>query len=710
MSLLENLTIKDEKTLNLSCNKSYNSKNIENNYSLLNNDKIIVYNLGNKYLVPMIVINKKNKTIKNDINNNYIVNLNFINEENLNEIFGEDIKINLNDIYFEKISSFYFKENFIEIKNLNDLSLLYNIKMAKLNHKIYSIINKMILLYDTNDKIKILINYIFKESKYFNNTFFYQKYTNYIFENYDFDFIDYIIETFLIYNCKEIKIIKVIIYIIQLFYFLKNLNFFLKIDKKIMFFPFFSSNNLILNNKSILFTIKKINNINYNNEEIIKNIINKNFKDLLFYNENKFFIYIIYRIFCDFLKNENLFINVMSLLYIGYLHYLKNNIFYSNITILSLFIYIINFFIINKEIKNVLIFSFLINNNEDDIFILSELIKDNIINNELNKNSLTNLYYFTININYYINNNYKNFEGYIIQIENKFNLNFLKIKNKDKIKKNRKYKSLILNFFNEYIYYNKDKLKFNENIYILNDISLILKKNNFNLFLNNSDLIPNFLKITNILNLTKYYQKNNKNDNLINKLSKFNYNVFYNKILIIQNNYKNHKIYNYIKKLRKNTILIQRFFKKYLYNKILKTKNNNNLLIKYIIKYKKIDSLIYNILLYYKNSLNFFIKENKEIKNLIINNEKSNKIQKNCLYINKNKINDFKEKFSLKINENQVNQKDYIQNEINNYLLNYKKLVNSSENYLFKFKKLINIIYSNDEIKNVLNKYGIELN
>ncbi len=710
MSLLENLTIKDEETLNLSCNKSYNSKNIENNYLLLDNDKIIVYNLGNKYLVPMIVINKKNKTIKNDINNNYIVNLNFINEENLNEIFGEDIKINLNDIYFEKISSFYFKENFIEIKNLNELSLLYNIKMAKLNHKICSIINKMILLYDTNDKIQILINYIFKESKDFSNTFFYQKYINYIFENYDFDFIDYIIETFLIYNCQEIKIIKVIIYIIQLFYFLKNLNFFLKIDKKIMFFPFFSSNNLILNNKSILFTIKKINNINYYNEEIIKNIINNNFKDLLFYNENKFFIYIIYRIFCDFLKNENLFINVMSLLYIGYLHYLKNNIFYSNITILCLYIYIINFFIINKEIKNILIFSFLINNNEDDIFILSELIKDNIINNELNKNSLTNLYYFTININYYINNNYKKFEGYIIQIENKFNLNFLKIKNKDKIKKNSKYKSLILNFFNEYIYYNKDKLKFNENIYILNDISLILKKNNFNLFLNNSDLIPNFFKITNILNLTKYYQKNNKNDNLINKLSKFNYNVFYNKILIIQNNYKYHKIYNYIKNLRKNSILIQRFFKKYLYNKILKTKNNNNLLIKYIIKYKKIDSLIYNILLYYKNSLNFFIKENKEIKNLLINNEKNNKIQKNCLYINKNKINDFKEKFSLKINENQVNQKDYIQNEIDNYLLNYKKLVNSSENYLFKIKKLINIIYSNNEIKNVLNKYGIELN
>ena len=192
MSLLENLTIKDEKTLNLSCNKSYNSKNIENNYLLLNNDKIIVYNLGNKYLVPMIVINKKNKTIKNDINNNYIVNLNFINEENLNEIFGEDIKINLNDIYFEKISSFYFKENFIEIKNLNDLSLLYNIKMAKLNHKIYSIINKMILLYDINDKIKILINYIFKESKDFNNTFFYQKYINYIFDYYDFEFIDYV--------------------------------------------------------------------------------------------------------------------------------------------------------------------------------------------------------------------------------------------------------------------------------------------------------------------------------------------------------------------------------------------------------------------------------------------------------------------------------------------------------------------------------------
>ena len=392
------------------------------------------------------------------------------------------------------------------------------------------------------------------------------------------------------------------------------------------------------------------------------------------------------------------------------MHYLKNNIFYSNITILCIFIYIINFFIINKEIKNTLIFSFLINNNEDDIFLLSELIKNNIINNELNKNSLTNLYYFTINVNYYINNNYKNFEDYIIQIENKFNLNFLKLKYKDKIKNNSKYKSLILNFFNEYIYYNKDKLKFNENIYILNDISLILKKNNFNLFLNNSDLIPNFLKITNILNLTKYYQKNNKSDNLINKLSKFNYNVFYNKILIIQNNYKYHKMYNYIKKLRKNTILIQRFFKKYLYNKILKSKNNNNLLIKYIIKYKKIDSLIYNILLYYKDSLNYFIKENKEIQNLLIDNEKNNKIQKNCLYINKNKLNDFKEIFTLKINENQVNQKDYIQNEINNYLLNYKKLINSSENYLFKIKKLINIIYSNDEIKKVLNKYGIELN
>ena len=710
MSLLENLTIKDEKTLNLSCNKSYNSKNIENNYLLLNNDKIIVYNLGNKYLVPMIVINKKNKNNKNDINNNNFVNLNFINEENLNEIFGEELKINLNDIYFEKISSFYFKENFIEIKNLNDLSLLYNIKKAKLNHKIYSIINKMILLYNINDKIKILINYIFKESKDFNNTFFYQKYINYIFDNYDFEFIDYIIETFLIYNCQQNKIIKVIIYIIQLFYFLKNLNFFLKIDKKIMFFPFFSSNNLILNNKSILFTIKKINNINYCNEENIRNIINFNFKDLLFYKENKFFIYIIYRIFCDFLKNENLFINVISLLYIGYLHYLKNNIFYSNITILCLFIYIINFFIINKEIKNTLIFSFLINNNEDDIFLLSELIKNNIINNELNKNSLTNLYYFTININYYINNNYKNFEDYIIQIENKFNLNFLKLKYKDKIKNNSKYKSLILNFFNEYIYYNKDKLKFNENIYILNDISLIFKKNNFNIFLNNSDLIPKFLKITNILNLTKYYQKNNKSDNLINTISKFNYNVFYNKILIIQNNYKNHKIYNYIKKLRKNTILIQRFFKKYLYNKILKSKNNNNLLIKYIIKYKKIDSLIYNILLYYKNSLNFFIKENKEIKNLLINNEKNNKIQKKCLNINKNNINDFKETFTLKTNENQVNQKDYIQNEINNYLLNYKKLINSSENYLFKIKKLINIIYSNDEIKKALNKYGIELN
>ena len=710
MSLLENLTIKDEKTLNLSYNKSYNSKNIENNYLLLNNDKIIVYNLGNKYLVPMIVINKKNKNNKNDINNNNFVNLNFINEENLNEIFGEELKINLNDIYFEKISSFYFKENFIEIKNLNDLSLLYNIKKAKLNHKIYSIINKMILLYNINDKIKILINYIFKESKDFNNTFFYQKYINYIFDNYDFEFIDYIIETFLIYNCQQNKIIKVIIYIIQLFYFLKNLNFFLKIDKKIMLFPFFSSNNLILNNKSILFTIKKINNINYCNEENIRNIINFNFKDLLFYKENKFFIYIIYRIFCDFLKNENLFINVISLLYIGYLHYLKNNIFYSNITILCLFIYIINFFIINKEIKNTLIFSFLINNNEDDIFLLSELIKNNIINNELNKNSLTNLYYFTININYYINNNYKNFEDYIIQIENKFNLNFLKLKYKDKIKNNSKYKSLILNFFNEYIYYNKDKLKFNENIYILNDISLIFKKNNFNIFLNNSDLIPKFLKITNILNLTKYYQKNNKSDNLINTISKFNYNVFYNKILIIQNNYKNHKIYNYIKKLRKNTILIQRFFKKYLYNKILKSKNNNNLLIKYIIKYKKIDSLIYNILLYYKNSLNFFIKENKEIKNLLINNEKNNKIQKKCLNINKNNINDFKETFTLKTNENQVNQKDYIQNEINNYLLNYKKLINSSENYLFKIKKLINIIYSNDEIKKALNKYGIELN
>ena len=697
MSLLENLTIKDEKTLNISNYISYNSKNIENNYLLLNNEKIIVYNLGNKYLIPMIIINKKKKIIINNesINNNYFVNLNFINEENLNEIVGEEIKINLNDIYFEKINSFYFKENFTEIKILNDLSLLYNIKKAKLNNKIFSIVNKMILMYDINDKIKILINYIFKESKDFNNTFFYQKYINYIFDNYDFEFIDYIIETFLIYNCQQYKIIKVIIYIIQLFYFIKNLNFFLKIDKKIMLFPFFSFNNLILNNKSILFSLKKINKIKYYNEENIKNIIYYNFKDLLFYNENKIFIYIIYRIFCDFLKNEKLFINVISLLYISYLHYLKNNIFYSNITILCLFIYINNLFVINKEIKNILIFLFLNNNNEDDIFIISDLIKDNIINNELNKNSLINsfLYYFTINIKYYINNNYKKFKEYIIQIESKFNLNFLKINNKNNIIKNSNYNSIILDFFNEYIYYNKEKLKFKTNLYILNDISLIFKKNNFNLFLSNFDIIPKFLKITNILNLTKYYQKNNNVDNLIIKISKFNDKVFYNKILLIQNFLKFKKINNYIKKLRKNSIIIQRYFRKHFYNKILK--NNNNILIKYINKYKQIDSLIYNILLYYKKSLNNFIEENKKIKSLIKINEK------------RNKKNSFKDIYTNDINN--VNKKDYINNEKNNYLLNYKKLINSSENYLFKIKKLINIIYSNEEIKKVLNKYGIDL-
>ena len=107
---------------------SYSDLEIENN----NNNLIIVFKFYDEYLIPMelIYFSESNKKIK--VKNLFT-----------NQIF----EINKDKIFIQKIDSLNKIENFSKIKIINELSILYNLKLNFEDEKFYININNILILF-----------------------------------------------------------------------------------------------------------------------------------------------------------------------------------------------------------------------------------------------------------------------------------------------------------------------------------------------------------------------------------------------------------------------------------------------------------------------------------------------------------------------------------------------------------------------------------
>lgn len=127
-----------------------NSNNLLNNNldissisSDVNNNKVIVYNISDEFLIQMTIVNQT--TDPNFIKLQY-------------HYKNEDIVINKNDIFYQSIDSFDTFGNFPQMKIINELSVLKNIQMRLINNKPFFYIGDILVLVNSED---------FKGNRYF---------------------------------------------------------------------------------------------------------------------------------------------------------------------------------------------------------------------------------------------------------------------------------------------------------------------------------------------------------------------------------------------------------------------------------------------------------------------------------------------------------------------------------------------------------------
>ena len=708
MSILTNFSVRNENST-LEENTPNISKIFDNDLSLsqmsVNNDinnNYIVYNIESEFLIPI-------KIIKDEKNQENEITIIFVDNK-IKSLYGDKITINKNDIYYELIENFDLVEDISNSKYINDLNILYNIQLNLLNGNNFFYIGNVLNIINQNSKkesCKILINNMFKISRKDEICFIYQKYGD---NNNNIDFELFLIDSFLTYNEYYINyqynnsIIKKCFQLISL---IKDINLFFSITQKLKIIPVFPTNlKNYLYNQSIIFK-----NSNEGNKLLLKDEIQNYLTnisiELDYYEGNELFINLLYSIFVNELKENDIFNNCITIFITAYKEFLNKNFFYSNICILTLLVYAFGEFGVDNNIKNHLLILYNSSNLEDDS-LLNEILRQQSI--VYNKKTFSNNLPLNKYIAFYLENNLNNFESIIENDkkllqnikDNEFYSDFSFLEEKINVAKY----SNILEYFRKITLSKMNNLfnkKYKNSIQIF-DLYQLSSLEEFKTFIQNIDSIPEFYNLTHMVKYAKMYKDYNFNEKLL--LRKFNMNNeiyfidYIRKIIKIQAFIKGKNVFELINDLKNKTRKIQNTYRLFKYKQYKKI-SCKKILELGLQKYKKKDKLTYRLC--------------NSFQNTILDLENNNLILKNKLKNDRDPI--LNKKFIIKSYENftdsQSNifddEKKKLINEYNKEIENYSNLVQSSENYISKMTKIFTIINNNSKIKEIFAKNNIEL-
>ena len=708
MSILTNFSVRNENST-LEENTPNISKIFDNDLSLsqmsVNNDinnNYIVYNIESEFLIPI-------KIIKDEKNQENEITIIFVDNK-IKSLYGDKITINKNDIYYELIENFDLVEDISNSKYINDLNILYNIQLNLLNGNNFFYIGNVLNIINQNSKkesCKILINNMFKISRKDEICFIYQKYGD---NNNNIDFELFLIDSFLTYNEYYINyqynnsIIKKCFQLISL---IKDINLFFSITQKLKIIPVFPTNlKNYLYNQSIIFK-----NSNEGNKLLLKDEIQNYLTnisiELDYYEGNELFINLLYSIFVNELKENDIFNNCITIFITAYKEFLNKNFFYSNICILTLLVYAFGEFGVDNNIKNHLLILYNSSNLEDDS-LLNEILRQQSI--VYNKKTFSNNLPLNKYIAFYLENNLNNFESIIENDkkllqnikDNEFYSDFSFLEEKINVAKY----SNILEYFRKITLSKMNNLfnkKYKNSIQIF-DLYQLSSLEEFKTFIQNIDSIPEFYNLTHMVKYAKMYKDYNFNEKLL--LRKFNMNNeiyfidYIRKIIKIQAFIKGKNVFELINDLKNKTRKIQNNYRLFKYKQYKKI-SCKKILELGLQKYKKKDKLTYRLC--------------NSFQNTILDLENNNLILKNKLKNDRDPI--LNKKFIIKSYENftdsQSNifddEKKKLINEYNKEIENYSNLVQSSENYISKMTKIFTIINNNSKIKEIFAKNNIEL-
>ena len=707
MSILTNFSVRNENST-LEENTPNISKIIDNDLSLSEmsvshdiNNNYIVYNIESEFLIPI-------KIIKDENNQENEITILFVDNK-IKSLYGDKITINKNDIYYELIDNFDLVEDISNSKYINDLNILYNIQLNLLNGNNYFYIGNVLNIINQKSKkesCKILINNMFKISKKDEICFIYQKYGN---NKKNIDFELFLIDSFLTYNEYYINyqfnnsIIKKCFQLISL---IKEMNLFFSITKKLKIIPVFPTNiNNFLFNQSIIF-----NNLNEQNKLVndeIQNYLTNISIELDYYEGNALFINLLYSIFVKELKENDIFNNCITIFIIAYKEFLNKNYFYSNICILTLFIYAFGEFGIDNNIKNHLLILYNSSNLEDDS-LLNEILRQQSI--AYNKKNFSNNLPLNKYISYYLENNLNHYESIIENDQklleaikdNEFYSDFSFLEEKINVAKY----SNILEYFRKITLSKMNNLfnkKYKNSIQIF-DLYQLSSFEDFQTFIQNIDSIPEFYNLTHMVKYAKMYKDYNFNEKLL--LRKFNMNNeiyfidYIRKITKIQAFIKGKNVFELINDLKKKARKIQNNYRLFKYKQYKKI-SCKKLLELGLQKYKKKDKLTFILCNSFQNTI-----LDLENKNLILKEKLKNK--EDYILNKKFEINSYGN-FTDTQSINCEDEKKQLINEYNKEIENYSNLVNTSENFINKMTKIFKIINNNSKFKEILSKNDIEL-
>ena len=761
-----NFSIKGEnniQTFEKNNNSIFVDKSIDNiNY---NNQCIIVYHLGEDYLVPIYLIEEKNDVVK----------LKYID-------INSEILVKKEDIVYKKIDNFLSYGNLTELKNLNEYSILKNIQFRIKTNRPFIFANNLLILFNFCD------NYCNNKERDF---FLYDYYINYkqntlflITGQSQSYILKYLIRINHKLNCQNIKDINIYFKIFDKV----KMEFLLFISNKINIIPVFTNkiqkndlylnsiifgeNNNISRNKKINFPISIISNIikNKNIIEIIKQIYKT-------HPEEYYIIILLY----EFLNKKDkfkyifkLFILSFILFYNQYIPQYKNLseklpssnlIFCSNIFIIYLLIEItqcLNDEILQNNIndtQNVLSFFNFYKQDKNDSYINIQIEKiiSSFINEEKKKYDFL---YQISNIDFLINfekNLKKNEEEILINLFNDLEIKELtnnyisflsnKFNNAKNIietieKKNFNFVNQIYNYnfdnFDSFIQNEKNIQTFFQYSQLIEYINLYRKQNKYYKELLISNFFKFFLpilsdideiynpkndkiyisKIRSYINELQSFQKINENFLITNDKIMINFKTYEilllllfslieEKIKIIQKVYLKKTKNIELQKLIKQTILIQKIYKRHLFE-IYNSKSNTGKINLILRKYKGNDPMIILLIINAQNTIKKLKKENEELKKRLTLS--SNRKLKSKSFQMTNSPILLQKNIGPDENNSTQNEINELKNKINLARNEYKNLVNIISQYEEKLTNLIQIVNSNEEIKEILSQNGIEIN
>ena len=761
-----NFSIKGEnniETFEKNNNSIFVDKSIDNlNYN--NNQCIIVYHLGEDYLVPIYLVEEKNDVVK----------LKYID-------INSEILVKKEDIVYKKIDNFLSYGNLSDIKNLNEYSILKNIQFRIKTNRPFIFANNLLILFNFFDN-------------FWNNKerdlFLYDYYINYnqktlflITGQSQSYIINYLIRINHKINCQNIKHINLYFKIFDKI----KMEFLLFKSNKINLFPVFTNkiqkNDLYLTSlifgekniyrdKKINFPFSIISNIikNKNIIEIIKYILKTHPEEYYiiillyeFINKKDKFQYIFkifilsfilfyyqyipqYKNLSEKLSSSNLIF--CSNLFIIYLlieitECLNDEIFQNNINDIQMILSFYNFYKQDKNDTNInieigkIISSFIKEEKNKYDFLYQITNIDILIDFEkkLNKNEeefLNNLFndleIKELKGNYitYLKNKFNN-SKYIIETIEKENFNYVKqiynynfdnfdsfIQNKKNIQNFFEYSQLI-EYINLYRKQNKFFKEFSiSNFFlyflpILSDIDEIYNPKNDKIYVS---------KIRSYINELQSFQKINEvflitNDKIMLNFKTYEilmlllFSLIEEKSKIIQKFFLKKSKSIKIQKIIKNTILIQKIYKRHLYE-IYNSKSNTEKINLVLRKYKGNDPLIILLIINAQNTIKRLKKENEELQKRLSLSSKT-KLKSKSLQMSNPPILLQKNIFTDDNNSSQ-NEINELKNKINLARNEYKNLVNIISQYEEKLNNLIKIVNSNEEIKEILFQNGIDIN